>query len=463
MNEPSGNDLRAAHRAFHRDAERRERAFRAALLTQPMIGDSSQTVQRANHSTDAQERPVREQSTQAAPRRRFRLNRRWLTAAVAASLFATMWFAFSGVEPQQAYGVIGVREKLLACKNMRVKGRRFQPGKNGQLREIPFEWYVERPGFYWYSTGTTSEDGFRSYIASNGRRHIYANTETNTATVRNDSPFAAEIFGEQMIQEWIVGGVLGDSPGEYVALGVDTANGVRCDVYEKVFRLEHGWHNRQEVWVERASGLPIKATTFRGKADRHEVPLVTIDAIGADLAERPDLASLSVPPGFNIKQDDSPARDIGLMTFIETGDERFELRLALLIDHGAVLVCWAYQDNSEKQDAPNEMVFTPTGAGRPFAHHRLRRTSINNRDWNWSLFVPGGHDASHYENHETYLLHVGLRNGPQTKPVHPLKFDKERLADVILQAQSSAKPRPTPNEPNTLEELRAIIQGDEVL
>jgi len=431
--QPTGDNARKAHERFRRHDER---TFMVKLRRQQPDATS---VERSH--------------------RNFKSAPAWVSAILVICAGGGLWFFMSGVDPQQAYGVVGVRDTLMQCKNMRVKGRRYQPvpgGAPGELREIPFEWYVERPGFYWITTG----DDPGSYAVGDGSRHVDVNATTNTATTGRESPFTAEVRVERIIQRLIVGGVLGDSPGEHVKIGVDTVNSVKADVYEKRFQRQHGAYTRRVVWVDRVSGLPVAAATYHGEKNGHERPFFRIDSIGLNLTKRPNLATVTVPVGFQVEQTDNIGKDVHSISSGHIGDERFEFRMALLIDHGAVLVCWHYQDDADKQTAPNEIVFSPTGApDRAFEHHPLRRTWINGRYWNWSLFAPGDGDESLYEHHESFRLHVGMRKATSSSSVTPLRFERARLADVILQAQSSTVPPPVSNEPNSLEELMAIVSG----
>ena len=174
------------------------------------------------------------------------------------------------------------------------------------------------------------------------------------------------------------------------------------------------------------------------------------------------------PAGYKVVHRDRTADDVCMGRSLKSG-LRSTLRFIFNIDDRALLVCWAYYDDSgaeivepdlHEADTPDIMTVRPSSWKEPWPHRsRLLRVDLSEsgkHHWRWHLYVPEGEDPVLQSGGYSF-------DYPAYRPrlrviMSQLRFDREDLKRWLADAQALSLPKDAPPDAAfTLEQLEALI------
>jgi hypothetical protein len=380
---------------------------------------------------------------------------RWAAGIAAAALVAvtTWWIFFRSFTP--AYALDDVAGRLARCRSIDVEGWTLM----NEVRH-PYHIYVEEPGFYWHSTFSTMDGKTSTGVAgSDGKTYIAVNHQDKTVLTGKEIPLVAELttrmFFQMMLPDQLIGrGIVG-----YKKVGKEIARGILSDVYELVGR-DGG---RRVIWIDQATGLPLQSAMYeRAKGeDEKQVMALTIVTNAARPAQG---LSLEPPAGYAVvHRDRTPQESLGVGS-ATSGSESAGVLLALNIDDRAILLCWTHYVRDQGAIVENDL---GGAVGRPIplrvesidgkrsyqAHHLRADPWVEGRHARWSLLVPQDRRAGIGDTCmivENQQMHFRCE-------FSPLRFDRNRLGQIIMESQKLMLSRDTaPAEVFNLDQLLTL-------
>ncbi len=423
--------------------------------------------------TDLSGRP---RARAAAPRPR-RFVRSALALAACLLLLAGLWSAIPLATPAPAYGLDNLPQRLQRIERIYVHSWSYYPPDPQTKADRPpteRESYVERPNRY-FSVRSDYVDGKvrRRRTVSDGQQRITIDDLAKTAALGQENPLAAEYKVQCSLQHSLCEELLGGpTAAGFQKLRSEKLAGVLADVYERIFQYpERPIRMRFVVWLNPATGLPLRSEQFYKFDDKPEELVSTSDKIDVNAPPPAGAFNFTPPGGYAVEHRDITREQFGDETLSgsgvpETGQKaEHGLRFCFNINDRAVLVCWAnYNDFARRRETDLEgpvgrkLELTPTSSleDRSYGHYFLRADSGPNFHWRWSLVVPTGKETTLSDGDLVFsIIDGGFCYG--TLIGKPLRLDRGQLAHWVVEAQRLTLPENAPADAIfTLEQLETL-------
>lgn len=365
----------------------------------------------------------------ARPQRTLQL-KRWIMRAsigvAACALIGAFTWTLLVSEPQRAYGIQDIRERLAGVNSIRIAGR----AHDGSRIEI----YAARPDRSYRVQRTLR-------TVTTGDKHMVLDDAAKTATLGPSSAFEARYVVEMVLQNLLVDQLLGPAKDRLTKVRAERVGDVEADVYESV--LGDGPRAvRSEVFLDPRTGLPVKSVLHMRAGDK-EVPVITFDEIQADAPAPAGVFDFRAPDGYALRQTDAQPANAEMVGAGGATGTRLRVRYALEVAGGrAMLLCWSLYGLSAPADdlkLPAPDTFTVTGPRSPYTHVPLRSDpSAEGFHWRWSLFVPTDPAVRVADNPISFQVKAdGATLGCSTQA---LRFGPDELPRLILEAQQRTLP-----------------------
>lgn len=407
-----------------------------------------------------------------------------LGLALAACLFVAAlgwnWLPVGG--PAPAFGLEDLPRRLQNLRSIYLRGTSYYGKATDQGVErlaARSEMYVERPGRYYRLTPHyTNATGVREQkrTLSDGTQHLAIDDNAKTAVIGKEQPQAAEYTVETLMQGSIPQQLLGGpTAAGYRKVRSELLSGIQADVYERIFQYpERPNRSRRVVWLNPATGMPIRVEHFSKFGDKPEELIHVTEHIEINGAPPAEALNLTPPEGYAVEHVDVPREKIGSemsggVSSVGSKQQAWHaLRFCFNIGDRAALVCWArYNDLSWHRESELEgpvgrkIDLSPTSSlgDRTFANYFLRVDKTPKFHWHWSLVVPSGdkHTLGDGDLVFTIIEDDGyLCRG--TLIGKPLTFERDELARWIVTAQRLTMPENAPEDAVfTLEQIEGLI------
>jgi hypothetical protein len=441
MNAPSDDMFRDAHSVFQRNHEDLREAMLSSLPSTP---------------------PVKS-------RPRFR---RILTGLAAALLIGLGITAFFTTRTAPAYGLEGLRERLLMLRSLYLKGWMFQQKKTDSgpsTVRLPVQRYFERPGRY-YSDNygfTLDEKGFLSQMtsysmANDGQRAMSILHDQKLAVLAPGDPLDAQLYVETHLQFIELDEMLGGHAADFERIGSERLGSDQCDVYQSKPSRRPGQSSRR-IWINRANGLPVRFIVTAQDANGAETPAVEFSEIRANVDPPAELFSFKAPAGFTLTEvkEVPTAHEISPFASSAGRNQQSAVWLALRIDDRAVLLCWSHakQERNKKTWFPGAPQFLLRGVSdRGCSEHKLFEAVSGDYRWRWSLLLPNDRRPIGFDWIAVAFLPSKNESRIETQP---LVFPQDRLAEILENVQRRSLEASGDFSPmKSLEQLREMIADD---
>ena len=372
--------------------------------------------------------------------------------AACVALAVTGGLVFVGNQSTHAFTIGDVPKQMLEVRSIHVKGWFYDSREmDGEKTErYPIEWFAERPNRYCIvgygiSPGKVTE----FFQASDGERSIRVNHERKHAVVGTaDALSRLSCRSRLLLQNEPRGFAHGERPAAgYKQVAVEEVNGVRTFVYEQVTRREGAPGFRSVVWLNPRTGLPVKSALYRLEASGEEKVQFLFDQIDVNQPPPAHLFTFRAPDGYQV--DKAPARrsvsELYSLGSGATGTHRLSGLFAFNIEDRAVLLCWSYENGASPalteealENHLPRMTITAGAGNRACSQRFLRSDQGKGETWRWSLVVP--EDRKPITEDVLDLVMKIPQKGQMTVSAHPLRFPRERLAEIIQRAQQVTAP-----------------------
>jgi outer membrane lipoprotein-sorting protein len=386
-------------------------------------------------------------------------------AAMAVVLFR--WTPSGGT----AYGIDGLPDRLQQVHSISLRGWRWmynQSPANPLPVRTPFELRIQRPGKFRNSSTTSSTKNGRSELRiqlhlCDGKREWLADEAGKPLFVlRTLSPLDAQLKTEYLAQIAAMTAVLGPAESQYRKIGLDSADGRRCDVYEARFAI--GRHTTvSKVWLDPQTGFPVRVVRDEigdnGKlTDELELTEIHVNAALADDLFRPAGQGDAASPGSDELQGekDPLAIDLRSIESASVGDVKLDAWYALQISKDAALVIWKRTPPADPATgdplADLSITFSNPGKERPARHIWVDQAKRAD-EWSWTLVVTA--DGKSIGPSAINMI-MKIKRNRLTLSFPALWFNDRDLEQIVLAAQPPASGRSP--EVTSLHDLRELAR-----
>jgi outer membrane lipoprotein-sorting protein len=397
----------------------------------------------------------------------------------AAGLLIAATAALIGLlQGDRAYGVEGLRERLLAIRSLHVKGFIYQQTKTDvgpATIAFPTEFYCGRPLLQYHrSYGFGFNDGERltqvtKHISvSDGNQTMLLDQNNKTAIFSTTDTLRAELQVESSLQIRLFEPLRLADAGEFHRVGEDLINDQMCHVYEHFDSADEPMRFRTRIWLDPNNGMPVKVVTHAIERNGTEVIFSEWNEIGINVDPPAEMFLFQVPEGYQRIEPAHPKAGnsilIGGGGSISAGGKSasFSQGPMLNIDNRAVLIAWSLRSTGQNvKDGPQWFDIQPEftledATRRPCDEITLRTDESGDQKVRWSLIVPrDGQPLGVASLGIVYRLDrsTGSFGGK------PLEVNAKRLPKLVEEIQQRTLPEDTDKaELWTLEEIRTKLR-----
>jgi outer membrane lipoprotein-sorting protein len=384
-------------------------------------------------------------------------------AVMAVALFR--WTPSAGM----AYGIDGLPDRLQQVQSISLRGWQWmhnQSRGNSLPIRAPFELQVKRPGMFRNSVTSSSTkngktefrnqvhlcDGKQEWLADEGGKPLFV--------LQSLSAFDARLKTEYLAQIGVLTAVLGPAGSQYQKVGVDSADGRRCDVYQARFAI--GRHATvSKVWMDPRTGFPVRVVREEldstGKlTDELELTEIQVNVPLADDLFRPAGSIDGTKPNAADSQAaQSPlVLEVSAIESASSGEGKLEAWYALQISSKAALVVW--RRSPPRGPAPTDPLadlsinLTDPHGERPVRHTWVDRAKRAD-DWSWSLVASA--DGKPIDQSLIGMV-METKHSRLTLSFPGLRFDDRELEQIVVAAEHATLGRSA--EEVTLRDLREL-------
>ncbi len=390
-----------------------------------------------------------------------------------------LFLSLGGSPTQPVYGMEHLAARLLTIRSLHLKGWMYQTITSGDgeesVQKFPTELYAKRPNCTGYRTyGFSSPGGGKpsvvrsGFVANNGEQMIVVSHNDQKATLANvaDDVFRNEMLVESFIQSSLANKFLQGPPEYYRKVRSEKVQGVLCDVYE-YDPQEYVLAGRHRVWLNPLTGIPMKSESSNVDESGNE-KLFRSEIIRVDVEPPIPLFSFQAPEGYEATSHEATSKQVAnfnpssnkLSPYGEGGSDTTWLGTwhCFNINDRAVLACWFQYDTNDKKEKEYfarqpKIVLYQGNTSRTCREHTLSTNSVDKSQWRWSLILPeDGKPIGEY----MLRLKVADKRTNTTQELKPLRLSRERLQEILLEAQRRTLPNESQQKLFTLEDLEAI-------
>jgi outer membrane lipoprotein-sorting protein len=393
---------------------------------------------------------------------------RSMIAAAAIVAIVGLGFAlFFSSRPAAAYGIEGLRERLLALRSLYLKGWLFQrdSSKSGDsVLRLPVELYFERPTRYYtenYAFVLDEKDRVtqvtHTSTVNDGQQAMAIMHNEKQAFLAKAEPLEAELTVEYELQMKEINQLFGEQFDNFELVGSEWINQDWCDIYRSVPKSKSENVYRR-IWIKTANGLPARVLVTTHRKDVEDEPVCEFNEIRANVAAPAQLFSFKPPKGYKLTEIKETPNTHEVLPFWTASWNKGEAAtwIAIRVDNRAVLVCWSRSAKvNEKQTwFPGVTQFTLSGnRDRACTEQVLYETVSGETRWRWSLIVPNDRAPVAFDS-----LKIDFLPSNTSTLMQPLVLSGGRLPEMVVAVQRrSLEASGNFNLIKALDELRAMI------
>jgi outer membrane lipoprotein-sorting protein len=423
--------------------------------------------------------------SQTAPRRSRRTwwrNTPLPLRLTAASLLIAATAALLSLSPgERAFGIEGLRERLLTIRSLHLKGwlYHYTTTDSGRVpMAYPTEYFYERPYRQYRNTYSFMDNGRQLTVASavfigDGERSMLIDEDQRTATFKPANKLEAELMVESAIQQRLFEELGEKKLGDFEKVAAERINDIVCDVYQLKPGRERGGlfvdgpdnlpQFRTRLWLNPKDGMPVKVACYEVESTGKEQIWWEWSEIGINVDPPEGMFSFQLPDGYEEVEAEAAANSNSMASISggagsSTKDGTtvsLQSGVAFNIDDKGILYCWSLRIAGK--DGPrwfeSQPDFSLEGvAHRPCEEITLRTDDNGEHQERWSLVIP--RDRRPLGNSSLNMIH---RYGGNTGSMNlkPLEFSPNRLKEIVEECQRRTLPvNHEPADIWTLEELR---------
>jgi outer membrane lipoprotein-sorting protein len=366
-----------------------------------------------------------------------------------------------------AYGIDGLPDRLQQAQSISLRGWQWMHNQSGGSRlpiRAPFELRVKRPGMFRNSSTSSSTkngktelrnqvhlcDGKQEWLADEGGKPLFVLQSLSALDARLKTEYFAQIA--------VLTAVLGPAGSQYQKVGVDSANGRRCDVYQA--RFEIGRHATvSKVWMDPRTGFPVRVVREEldstGKLkDELELTEIQVNVPLADDLFRPATPSDGKKPNTtDLQAAQNPlALDVSAIESASSGEGKLEAWYALQISSKAALVVWR-RSLPPGPATTDPLADLSINLADPNGERSVRHTWVDRAkradDWSWSLVASA--DGKPIDQSLISIV-MKTKHNRLTLSFLALRLDDRELAQIVVAVDHATLGRSP--EDVTLRDLR---------
>jgi len=394
------------------------------------------------------------------------------TMAMAASVLMgiAVWLGVTGGPAAKVYGIQDFAQLLQTAQSYHLKGwtYREQHQSDGTVKVIkmPTEMYVGWPIRYYTTWGSDNNGTMEMhYKAEDAERYIEVNLANKTCRTGRNVSFTAKAFVTACLEQQPK--TLMREGSDYRLVRSESIAGASADVYEVVYPLAGGEQGRSAVWLNPATGLPVRMAFYRQKTGQPERPALEYDLVEVDAPPPAGMFSFEPPAGFEVIHEDRGPESDGV-SWSRINSIRLCVRFRYNIGDRGMLICWACYDPSktppvecDPQNPPGQPMQLTIGtigsdSGRKFRMVPLRSDPAKDFHWNWSLLLPADGKPIGHDQPSLTITNKGGSTGSWAGAWEHLS--RQTLADFVVKAQRLTLPPDAPADAVlTLEQIEAKV------
>lgn len=397
------------------------------------------------------------------------------TMALAASVLVgiAIWLGVTGGSASKAYGIQDFEQRLQMARSYHLKGWTYhKPGGHSGAQEVvkvPTEVYVARPCTY-YRTWMGDNNGVigTGYRAENAEQYIQVESMRKTCSVGRNYPFATELFVVDALEQ-MPRTLMREGSVSYHKVRSEPIDGVQTEVYEAVSPDSPKEQCREVVWLNPATGMPVRMATYRQRQGQPEQLFLEYSLVEVDVPPPPGLISFDPPAGYEVTRQDRGPAAAGLYGSTNVGGEDNHIfRFSYNISDRAVLICWGWYntattpafepDPANPPGQPMRLILTGTASDRKYRLVTLRTDPGPGPEfhWRWSLLIP--EDGKPIGLDQPSLTFKSKHGTGQHTMSTWKKISRDTLADFVVRSQRLTLPADAPADAAlTLEQIEAKI------
>jgi outer membrane lipoprotein-sorting protein len=355
------------------------------------------------------------------------------------------WTPFAGM----AYGIDRLPDRLQQVQSISLRGWQSMHNQSGgdlpPIR-VPFELQVKRPGMFRNSVTSSSTrngktelrhqmhlcDGKQEWLADERGKPLFV--------LQSLSALDARLKTEYLAQIAVVTAVLGPAGSQYQKVGVDSADGRRCDVYQARFAI--GRHvTVSNVWMDPRTGFPVRVVREEldgtGKlTDELELTEIQVNVSLADEAFRGVKSSDGTKPNATDSQaaPNPLALKVSAIESASSEEGQLEAWYALQVSNNTALVIWR-RSQARGPAAADPLAdlsfnFADPNGDRPVRHTWVDRAKRAD-DWSWSLVASADGKAI---DQSLMRIVMEAKHSRLTLSLPSLRFDDRELEQIVIAA-----------------------------
>ncbi len=397
---------------------------------------------------------------------------RLVSAAIVLLAVGLLIFASRG-STQPAYGLENLAERLATIHSLHLKGWMYQKitSQHGEekIEKFPTELYAKRPSTIGYRTyGFSTPGGGKpstvssGFMAINRDRTIYVSHNEKNAIIAETSgdDFQTELMVEAFVQSSMAEKFLLGPPEHYRKIRSEILEEIPCDLYEYAqCKIQPAGYHR--IWLNQLTGIPVKYES--GTVDEEGVEQVlTSEVMQIDVEPPASLFSFEPPEGYEVTQAETkkPATaGARLQRFGEGGSDSTWLSAwhCLKVNDQSVLACWYQYDiaDGEKSEFSRqpEFILQQGDQTRACREHTISTNSREDSHWRWSLIFPVDSEPL---GQCTLRIKLADEKTSTFQELQPLSFPRERLQEILAEAQRRTLPEESQQELFTMKDLESL-------
>lgn len=378
----------------------------------------------------------------------------FLGLAAAGLLTLAAWQLFVG-PPRPAFALDEVPQKLLALQSLHLRGTLYASG-GADTTGSPFELFAKHPGqvrvngvpVYRSEQGKTQlVQTFDTLITGNQQLQIDEKDKIIMQTAESD--VECQLLVAQTLQQQLMLMFGARDTADFKKTGSEKIGAVTADLYERKLTLSNA-SCRVNVWIDPATGLPIRTTLYQSDNNGPESLVARFDTIEANAPLPPAAFTFTPPADFKVIQmtPDDPAG-------ARANDVLFNVRFAIALDPTHSLICWRAYDTGHPADdltlfSDPQIQLDIRGLQDAPIHERFLRADPSHAGfhWRWSLLTA---DAPAGQLADPVAMQVISRGSSTSTSFIPVTLPATDLPALLEKAQRLTLP---PDQaPLTLKEI----------
>jgi RNA polymerase sigma factor (sigma-70 family) len=326
-------------------------------------------------------------------------------------------------------------QRILSLNSLHVKGLLYTPDGTH-----PIELFAQQPDFcrvngHYDDSGPNGPQTTDVIITA---EHVLTlDAASKTETIEPENRIDAEYQIAEVLQNFVQ--MLFGADQNYTKLRSETLSGVQTNVYQGLIAQQA----RIEVWVNPATGLPVKAVLYQTSHNQPDQPLGEFDTIEPNPSISAAVFDPKIPSDYTIIQtkpiDATNGGGLYGSSGSSFGNMQIGVRYSIALNNGDVLLCWyLYDDRNHAENFMshyvNNMLTINSMTGMAYRQYLLHADAApQGYHWRWSLLRP----ANPTENPAAIIsiLAKDASGDSNEETIQPIIFLPKDLPELVQKLQ----------------------------